>query len=75
MKLPLALLVLFLVSSAAIAADTKPAKPKPCPKGQVATTSKITGEQACFAMQMMTTPGQAVPMDTTAKPKPKPKPN
>jgi hypothetical protein len=76
MKLPLALFAIFLVSTAAIAADTKPAaKPKPCPKGQVATTSKITGEQHCFAMQVMTTPGQAVPVETAAKPKPKPKPN
>ncbi|GEM_PF-6163596 len=75
MKLPLALFAVFLFSTAAIAADTKPAKPKPCPKGQVATTSKITGEQVCFAMQMMIAPGQAAPMDTAAKSKPKPKQN
>jgi len=70
MKLPLVLFAVFLVSSAAIAADTKPAKPKPCPKGQVATTSKVTGERACFAMRMMPTPGQAAPVDTGVKPKP-----
>lgn len=75
MKLPLALFAAFLASTAAFAATKDaPAKPKPCPKGQVATTSKITGEQACFAMAMMLGPGQAAPMETTAKPKPKPKP-
>ena len=75
MKLPLALFAVLLTSTAAIAATKDaPAKPKPCPKGQVATTSKITGERACFAMQMMMAPGQAAPVDTMAKPKPKPKP-
>jgi hypothetical protein len=73
MKLSLAVLAVFLVSGAAIAADRNETKPKPCPKGQVATTSKITGERACFAMTMMVAPGQAAPMDAPAKPKPKPK--
>jgi hypothetical protein len=74
MKLPLALFAVFLTSAAALAATKDaPAKPKPCPKGQVATTNKITGERACFAMTMMVAPGQAAPMDATAKPKPKPK--
>ena len=75
MKPALALFAVFLASTAAIAADKTAAKPKPCPKGQVATTSKVTGERACFAMQIMKTPGQTAPMDTMAKPKPKPKSN
>ena len=76
MKLPLALFAVLLMSTAAIAATKDaPAKPKPCPKGQVSTTSKVTGEQACFAMTMFAAPGQAAPTDTAAKPKPKPKPN
>lgn len=76
MKLPLALIAVLLSAIAANAATKDaPAKPKPCPKGQVATTSKVTGEQACFAMTMFAAPGQAAPMDTTAKSKPKPKSN
>ncbi len=59
MKLPLVLCSLVLFSTTAIAADTKSAKPQPCPKGQVATTSKITGEQHCFTPTvMMGTPAQ-----------------
>ncbi len=73
MNLPFVLCALLLLSGAAVAADRPAAKPKPCPKGQVATTSKITGEQACFAMTMMPAPGQVAPVDTTAKPKPKSK--
>jgi len=49
MKSLLALFAVLLLSSAAIAADKDKAKVKPCPKGQVATTSKVTGAQFCFA--------------------------
>jgi len=48
MKLALALLAVLLVSTAASAADRQPARVKPCAKGQVATTSRITGDQHCF---------------------------
>jgi uncharacterized protein YdeI (BOF family) len=60
MKLALALLAILLVSTAAIAADKQPAKVKPCAKGQVATTSRITGDQHCFTPQapMLVTPVQ-----------------
>jgi len=51
MKNLLALFAVLLLSTAAIAADKDKgeAKVKPCPKGQVATTSKVTGAQFCFA--------------------------
>jgi len=51
MKSLLALFVVLLLSAATSAADKDKgkAKAKPCPKGQVATTSRITGAQFCFA--------------------------
>jgi hypothetical protein len=59
MKLPLALLAAFLLTTAAHAAGKIAAKPKPCPKGQAATTSKITGDQHCFVPQaFMVTPAK-----------------
>ena len=71
MKLPLALFAVFLLSGAAIAADRNEAKPKPCPKGQIATTEKATGKQVCFAPQMMMGPAQPAGANTMAKPMPK----
>jgi len=58
MNLPLFLCAAMLVCGPAVAAD-KPAKPKPCPKGQVAATSKATGDQHCFTPRaMMVAPAQ-----------------
>ena len=55
MKMPFILCASLLLSGAALAADKAP-KPRPCPKGQVATTEKATGKRACFAPQMMMIP-------------------
>lgn len=75
MKLPLFLCAALLVCGPAIAADKPAGKAvKPCPKGQVATTSKITGDQHCFAPQaIMVTPVQ--PAGSKATPPVLVKPN
>jgi hypothetical protein len=49
-----------------------PAKPaatkaKPCPKGTFATTSRLTGEQACFSMTVRPM-GQPQPSPAPVKP-------
>jgi hypothetical protein len=57
----LALAALFLAAPPALAQVPRAAaKAKPCPKGTVATTSKITGDQACFSMTVRPSP-HAVP--------------
>jgi len=67
MKFPLFLGAVFLVPAAAIAKDAP--EPKPCPKGQVATTEKATGKRVCFEMSFP--PMQPImPLDA---PKPAPK--
>ena len=44
--------VVAITVPALAVSTTKPtaSKTKPCPKGQFATTSKVTGDQACFSM-------------------------
>jgi hypothetical protein len=62
MKLPLALFAVLLVSTGAIAADKKAAaKPKPCPKGEIATHLETwNGKLVCAKPQgmMMAAPVQ-----------------
>jgi hypothetical protein len=72
--LPVLCATIMTITVPALAAPaTKPtaAKTKPCPKGQVATTSKVTGEQACFSMTVrpMGQP-QALPAPATQAKKP-----
>lgn len=69
--------VIIALTSPALAApaDTaKPAKPKPCPKGQVALTSTVTGDHYCGAMGIVPTNGMAQPVLIPEKPAKKAKP-
>ena len=72
--LPILCAAVIAITVPALAAPpTKPvaAKTKPCPKGTVATTSKVTGDQACFSMTVrpMGQP-QALPAPTKQAKKP-----
>lgn len=66
-----ALCALLLLSGTALAADRQ--KAKPCPKGQVATTSKITGDQHCFAPAIVAMPVQPAAGGAVTAPIPVPK--
>jgi hypothetical protein len=69
-----AIIALIVPALAAQTAATKAGKKKPCPKGTVATTSKITGDQHCFAMAGVTTVGGPQPVLIPEKAVKKPKP-
>jgi len=68
------IIVLALPALAATPATTdKSAKPKPCPKGQIPLTSKITGDHYCAAMGGVSVVGGGPqPVVVPAKPAKKP---
>jgi hypothetical protein len=71
MKFPLALFALLLLCDAAMAADKEKTRVRPCPKGQVATTSKITGDQHCFVpTPFVSAPAQPAKGGTVTAPTP-----
>ena len=72
--LPIVYTAVIAITVPALAAPpTNPiaAKTKPCPKGTVATTSKVTGDQACFSMTVRPM-GQPLALPAPAKQAKKP---
>jgi hypothetical protein len=66
--------VIIALTVPALAAPADTAKPKPCPKGQVALTSTVTGDHYCGAMGIVPTNGMAQPVLIPEKPAKKTKP-